>query len=112
MRTWIINWLISTASLLLAAKIIPGIRVSGLAPALIAAILIGFLNATLGFVLKIVTIPLSIITLGLFLLVINALMFWLASAFVPGFTVRGFGPAFLGALLMTIVGIILRHIVY
>jgi putative membrane protein len=111
MRSWVTNWLVSTVSLLVAAWIIPGIRLSGPGAALLAALLIGFLNATIGLVLKILTIPLTIVTLGLFLLVVNALMFWLAAAIVPGFSVRGFWAAFFGALLMSIVGVILRHVV-
>ena len=112
MMYWIINWLISTVSLLIVARVVPGISVTGFGPALIAGILIGFLNATVGFVLKIITIPITILTLGLFLLVINALMFWFAAGLVPGFRVRGFGAAFFGALLMTIVSMLLRMVVY
>jgi putative membrane protein len=111
MRSWVINWLLSTLSLLVAAWAIPGIKLSGPLAALLAALLIGFLNASIGLALKILTIPLTIVTLGLFLLVVNALMFWLAAAIVPGFYVRGFWAAFFGALLMSIVGVILRHIV-
>lgn len=111
MRSWILNWLVSTVSLLVAAWVIPGIRLSGPGAALAAALLIGFLNATVGLVLKILTIPLTIVTFGLFLLVVNALVFWLAAAIVPGFAVRGFWAAFFGALLMSIVGVILRHVV-
>lgn len=111
MRAWVINWLLSTLSLLVAAWIVPGIQVRGALAALAAGALIGFLNATLGLVLKILTFPLTIVTLGLFLLVVNALMFWLAAAIVPGFSVRGFWSAFLGALLMSLAGILLRRLV-
>ena len=112
MRYWIINWLLSALSLLIAARLVPGIYLSGFGSALIAAVLIGLFNATVGFVLKILTFPLSLVTFGLFLLVVNALMFRLAAAFVSGFAVRGFGAAFLGALVMSIVGVILRYIAF
>jgi len=111
MRPWVTNWLLSTLSLLLAAWIVPGIQVRGLVAALAAAALIGFLNATLGLVLKILTFPLTVVTLGLFLVVVNALMFWLAAAIVPGFSVRSFWSALLGALLMSLTGILLRRLV-
>jgi putative membrane protein len=111
MQSWLLNLLVSTLALLVAAWIVPGVRVSGPLAALLAALLIGFLNATVGLVLKILTIPLTLVTLGLFLLVVNALMFWLAAAIVPGFSVRGFWAAFFGALLMSVVGVIFRRIV-
>jgi putative membrane protein len=110
MRPWVTNWLLSTLSLLLAAWIVPGIQVRGLLAALAAAALIGFLNATIGLVLKILTLPLTVVTLGLFLMVVNALMFWLAAAIVPGFSVRSFWSALLGALLMSLTGILLRRL--
>jgi putative membrane protein len=76
----LINWLISALSLVIVANIIPGFQLSGFGSALIAAIAIGFVNGTLGFFLKVVTFPLTIVTLGLFWLVINALMLKLAAA--------------------------------
>ena len=111
MRYWIITWIISTISLLLAGAIVPGIRIRGIGSALIASLAIGFLNATLGTVMKFLGFPLTILTLGLFLLVVNALMLWLASKLVSGFDVRGFGAAFFGALIMSIVGMVLRFFV-
>jgi len=84
--------------------------VTGIGPALVAAIVIGLLNATFGLFLKIVTFPLSILTLGLFLLVINALMILLASAVVPGFRVYGWVPAFWGAVVLAILGMLFRWI--
>jgi putative membrane protein len=75
---------------------------------LIAALVIGLLNATVGFFLKIVTFPLSVVTLGIFLLVINALMIMLASSIVRGFHVRGFGPAFWGAVVLALLGMLIK----
>ena len=80
-------------------------------PALIAALVIGLLNATVGFLLKIVTFPLSILTLGLFLLVINGLMILLASNVVRGFQVHGFAPAFWGAVVLALLGMLIKAVV-
>jgi putative membrane protein len=107
----LINWLLSALSLVIVAHVIAGFRISGLGAALIAAIVIGLVNGTLGFFLKVVTFPLSVLTLGLFWLVINALMLKLASAFVPGFQVDGFFPAFFGAIVLSLVNMALRFLV-
>jgi putative membrane protein len=96
-------WFLSSLALLIVAYIVPGFELAGFGSALIASIVVGFLNATLGFILKILTFPLSILTLGIFLLVINAIILLLASAFVPGFHIRGFWPAFLGAIVLMLV---------
>src|SRR5215470_12638907 len=107
----LLHWLISTASLLIVTYIIPGIQVRGLGTALIAAIVIGLINATLGLVLKILTFPLTLLTLGIFWFVINALMLELASALVPGFHVQGFGAAFIGAIALSIVSSVLHWLI-
>ena len=107
----IVHWLISTASLLVVAYLIPGIEIRDLGAALIASIVIGLVNATIGFILKILTLPLTILTLGLFWLVINALMLQLAAALVPGFYVSGFWSAFFGAIILSLVNIVLRSLV-
>lgn len=107
----LLQWLLSAIALILVSKIVPGFHVLGLWPALIAAMVIGLLNATIGFLLKIITFPLSILTLGIFLLVINGLMILLASAVVPGFKVNGFAPAFWGAVVLAILGMIVKAIV-
>jgi len=104
----LVQWLLYAIALLVVSKIVPGFHVAGLAPALIAALVIGLLNATLGLVLKIITFPISILTLGLFLLVINGLMIQLAASVVPGFKVHGFGPAFWGAVVLALLGMIIR----
>jgi putative membrane protein len=108
----LINWLISALSLVIVANVIPGFQLSGFGSALIAAIAIGFVNGTLGFFLKVVTFPLTILTLGLFWLVINALMLKLAAALVPGFRINGFLPAFFGAIVLTLVNMLLRGLLW
>ncbi len=101
-------WFLSSLSLLIVAYVVPGFELAGLGSALIASIVVGFLNATIGFLLKLLTFPISILTLGLFFLVINAIILLLASAFVPGFHIRGFGAAFLGAVVLMLVRLAFR----
>ena len=107
----LLHWLISSASLLIVAYIFPGIEVRGLGTALIAPIVIGLVNATIGLFLKLVTLPLTVLTLGLFWLVINALMLQLASYLVPCFHVAGFWSAFFGAIVLSIISMSLRALV-
>jgi putative membrane protein len=104
----LVQWLLSAVALLVVSNLISGFEVDGLGPALVAALVIGLLNATVGFLLKIVTFPISILTLGLFLLVINGLMILVASSVVRGFHVRGFGPAFWGAVVLALLGMLIR----
>ena len=107
----LLHWILSALALILVSRLVPGFHVAGLVPALIAAVVIGLLNATLGLILKIVTLPLSILTLGIFLFVINGAMILLASAVVPGFHVYGLGPAFWGAIVLALLGMLIRAIV-
>jgi putative membrane protein len=104
------QWLLYAIALMVVSRLVPGFVVQGLWPALAAALVIGFLNATVGFLLKILTFPLSVITLGIFLLVINALMILLASSIVRGFRVRGFVPAFWGAVVLALLGMLIRAV--
>jgi putative membrane protein len=106
----LLQWVLSAIALLIVSRIVPGFQVLGLWPALIASLVIGLLNATVGLVLKIITFPISILTLGIFLLVINALMILLASHIVRGFHVSGFGPAFWGAVVLALLGMAIRAI--
>jgi putative membrane protein len=107
----LLTWVLSAFAVWIVAQVVPGIAVRGPVAALIAALAIGFINATIGLVLKIITFPLTLITLGLFWFVINALMLELASAVVPGFHVRGFGAAFIGAILLSLVNLLLKWLV-
>lgn len=101
-------WLLSSVALLICAYVVPGFELAGFGSALIASLVVGFLNATLGFLLKVVTFPISILTLGLFFLIINAIILLLASALVPGFHIRGFFAAFLGAIVLMLVRLAFR----
>jgi putative membrane protein len=107
MRT-LFNWLVSAVALWLVSQIVPGFHISGLASALFAVIVIGLVNATLGILLKVITFPLTVVTLGVFLWVINALMLWVASSFVPGFVITSFGSAFIGAIVLALVNMVFQ----
>jgi len=98
----LVRWILDAIALLIVAWLVPGFKVANLPSALIAVIVIGLLNVTLGFLLKLITLPLGILTLGLFFLVINALILKLASGVVPGFYVNTFGAAFIGAAVLAL----------
>lgn len=106
----LLHWILSAIALLIVSRLVPGFVVRGIGPALVAAVVIGLLNATIGLLLKIITFPLSILTLGLFLLIINGLMILVASSFVRGFNVYGMVPAFWGAVVLAILGVLFRAI--
>ena len=105
-----VQWFLSAVALLVVSNFVRGFNVDGFGPALVAALVIGLLNATVGFFLKVVTFPISILTLGLFLLVINGMMIMVASNLVNGFHVRGFVPAFWGAVVLALLGMLIRAI--
>jgi putative membrane protein len=107
----LLNWVLSAIAVWVVAQVVPGVHVSGPVAALIAALAIGFINATIGLLLKILTFPLTLLTFGLFWLVINALMLELASAILsPKFQVHGFLAAFLGAIVLSLVNLVLKGI--
>lgn len=106
----LVQWLLSACALLVVSQVVSGFTVRGLGPALIASLVIGLLNATVGALLKIITFPISIFTFGLFLLVINGLMIMVASHLVSGFHVRGFIPAFCGAVVLALLGMLIRAV--
>jgi len=107
----LLNWLLSAVALLIVAHLVPGFRVEGFEAALIAAVVIGLINATLGLILKIITLPLTLLTLGVFWWVVNAFMLMLASRMLaPNFMVSGFLAAFLGAVVLSLVNMVLRKV--
>ena len=106
----LVQWLLSACALLVVSQLVSGFTVRGLGPALVASLVIGLLNATVGGLLKIITFPISILTFGLFLLVINGLMILVASNLVSGFHVRGFGAAFWGAVVLALLGMLIRAV--
>ena len=107
----LVHWVLSALCLLLVAHFVPGFLVSGFGTALIAAVVIGLVNSTLGALLKLITFPLAILTLGIFWLIVNALMLKFASLLVPGFVVRGFLPALWGAILLSVLNMVVHALV-
>lgn len=104
---WLLSLIVTASLLLLIAHLVRGFELDGFGAALLAAIVIGFVNATLGLVLRILAFPLTLLTFGVFLLVINAIMLKLAAALVPGFRIRGCWPALLAAVLLSVVNFLL-----
>ena len=105
MTALLITWLATAIGLGFATLIIPGIKTDNSIAFLLAAVVLGLINAFIRPVLWFLTAPLSVLTFGLFALVINALMIMLTAALVPGFKVKGFGSAFLGAIIMALIGV-------
>jgi putative membrane protein len=110
MSSLLLHWFVSSLSLVIVAYLFPGISLDGTLAAVLAPLVIGLVNATVGFFLKILTLPLTVLTLGLFWLVINGLMLQLAAYLVPGFYVAGFWSAFFGAIVLSFVSMILRSL--
>lgn len=103
----IAKWLLSAVALLAVAHLYSGVQVSSFTSALVAAFVIGLLNTVLRPVLVVLTVPVTLVTLGLFLFVINALMFWAASSLLAGFQVTGFVAALIGSLLYSLISMLL-----
>ena len=108
----IVGWLLSALALWLVARMVPGIELRGFGDALIATIVIAVVNFFVGPILRFFSFPLTILTLGLFLIVINALLLKLASMLSPGFRIRGFFPAVIGSVVLSILEWLLRHLVF
>lgn len=102
------KWVLSAAALLAVANLYPGVTVDSFGAALAAAFAIGLLNTLVRPVLVVLTLPVTLLTLGLFLFVINALMFWWAANLLDGFQVRDFGAALFGSLMYTVAGVIIH----
>lgn len=108
----IVSWLVSAFALWLVARIVPGIEVENFRAAMIAAAIIAVVNTIIGPILRFLTFPITFLTLGLFLLVINAVLLMLAAALAPGFRVRGFLNALIGSVVLTVLTWILRTVVF
>jgi putative membrane protein len=106
----IAHWVLSALCILVMARLVPGIVVQGFGAALLAAVIIGFVNGTIGLLLKILTFPLIVLTFGIFWFIINALMLKFASLLVPGFYVQGFAAAFWGAIILSLLNIAVRQV--
>jgi len=104
----IVKWLLSASALLLVAYLYSGVEVRSFTAALIAAFIIGLFNLVVRPVLVVLTLPVTVVTLGLFLFVINALMFWAAASVLDGFHVRGFTAALIGSLIYSVLGVVIE----
>jgi len=102
------KWLLSAAALLLVAYVYNGVEVKTFGAALIAALVIGLFNSVVRPILVVLTLPVTVVTLGLFLFIINALMFWAAAGVLDGFHVQGFLAALIGSLLYTLLGVVIE----
>jgi putative membrane protein len=107
----LVRWLVSTVALLVVANFVTGFHVNGFLAALLAALVLGLVNATLGSVLKLLTFPLTVVTLGLFLIVVNAVLLKVAAYFTPGFTIASWKAAFIGAVCVSLVSSFLHWII-
>jgi len=106
----ILRWVVNAVLLMLIPYVVPGIEMKNFGTALVAALVLAFVNALIKPILILLTLPINLLTLGLFILVINALMFWLVSAIVKGFYISGFWPAFLAALVFSIFSLVLNYL--
>jgi putative membrane protein len=111
-RNLLLVWLINALALLALPYVVPSVQVDSFVTALVAALLLGFANALIRPVLVLLTLPVTLVTLGLFVFVINALLFWLVASFVKGFAVAGFGSAFFGAIVYALISWAVSHLVF
>ncbi|HIG72561.1 MAG: phage holin family protein [Myxococcales bacterium] len=105
MLEFFLHLLLTAGFLLVVAQFVSGVKVDGWGPALLGALALGLVNGIVRPVMIVLTLPLTVLTFGFFLLVVNAMMLWLTAAIVPGVRVDGFGPALLGSLLLTLINI-------
>jgi putative membrane protein len=111
MKRFLLRWFINSISLLLVVHIVSGIGISSWLTAIAAALVLGLLNAFVRPVLIVLTLPVNILTLGLFTLIINGFMFYLAALLVHGFVIAGYWYAFLGALVFSIISFLLSLLI-
>ncbi|MEO5691619.1 MAG: phage holin family protein [Usitatibacter sp.] len=112
MLTLVARWIINAAALLLVAYLYPGVMVESFFAALIAALVLGLVNAVIRPVLLLLTLPVTILTLGLFIFVINALLFWFVAEVVQGFKVTGFWAAMIGSILYSVITLVTSWVLF
>lgn len=110
MTGFLLHLILTAGALLIVAHLVSGVYVSGLGAAVIGALALGLVNAVVRPIMILLTLPLTILTFGLFLFVVNALMLWLVAALVPGFRIGGFGAALLGSLLLTVLNLVIDRL--
>jgi len=104
-------WILNAIALLAVAYLFPGVQIQDWMSAAVAALVLGLVNALVKPILVVLTLPVTVLTLGLFLLVLNALLFWAVASLLPGFNVGGFGAAFVGALLYSVISWLLSMLI-
>jgi putative membrane protein len=112
MSYYMVHWLVATVAVMMTAYLVPGFTVSNVFAGLVAAIVIGIVNTIVWPVLVVLTLPLTVLTFGLFLLVVNGLALKIAAALTPGFAIDGLMPAILGSLVLTLVGWLMRYVLF
>jgi putative membrane protein len=110
--TLIARWIVNAAALLLVAYLYHGVQVESFWAALVAALLLGLVNAVIRPILVILTLPVTLLTLGLFIFVINAGLFWLVAEIVKGFQVTGFGAALIGSILYSVITLLTSWLLF
>ena len=108
----LLRWLLNGLALMAVAYLYSGVQVSGIFPALVAALVLGLVNAVIRPVLVILTLPVTLLTLGLFIFVINALLFWFVAEIIKGFTVNGFMAALIGSLMYSVISLLISWLVF
>lgn len=111
MPSFVLTWLVTAASLVITAQLVPGLKVDSIIAAIIAAILLGFVNAIVRPVLILLTLPLTFLTLGLFLFIVNGISLGLVAVLTPGFAIAGFFPALVGSIILTILSSLIQFLV-
>lgn len=109
-KSFLLHLVLTAVAILIVANVVGGVYVGGFGTALIGALILGVVNGVVRPLMILLTLPLTILTLGLFLFVVNALMFWLVAALVPGFQISGFGAALLGSLLLTVLNVLIDRL--
>ncbi len=112
MAPYLLHWFLASVALMITAYFVPGFRVDGFFAALIASVMIGVVNVFVWPVLAVLTLPLTLLTFGLFLLIVNGIALKIAAALTPGFAINGFMPAVIGSVILTMVGWLIRFVVY
>ncbi|NES97937.1 MAG: phage holin family protein [Desertifilum sp. SIO1I2] len=111
MKYFLLTWIGTAVALIITAQIVPGIAVTGLGAAAIAALVLGLVNAIVRPILVILTLPITVVTLGLFLLVVNAISLWVVAALSPGFAVTGFLSALIGSIILSITASLINRLI-
>ncbi len=107
----LVLWIVNAGTLILLPYVLPGITVSSFGAALVTALVLGLINTVIRPILVLLTLPITLLTLGLFILVINALLFWMVASFVPGFQVQGFWSAFWGAIAYSVISTLVSWLI-